>query len=134
MLLDVAGYCWLRRDSLFKTTEGFVCAAQENALRTHYYCASILKEECKLECRMCDEHPETVTPRLNTNQDGTKITHERFFHKVCPLVLQFQKIAKVKFSIEPISCFGTSCFLYGVKIKISSNIIMSYTVGKVFLC
>ena len=37
-----------------------VFATQENALRTCYYCASILKEECKLECRMCGEHPETV--------------------------------------------------------------------------
>ena len=60
---DVAGgmsWQWLKRDSLFKWTEAYVCAAQENALRTRKYCASILKEDCKEECRMCGDYPETV--------------------------------------------------------------------------
>ena len=60
---DVAGglsWQWLKRDSLFKWTEAYVCAAQENALKTRKYCASILKEDCKEECRMCGDHPETV--------------------------------------------------------------------------
>ena len=39
---------------------GYVCAAQENALRTCYNCASALKEYCKPEQRMCGEYPETV--------------------------------------------------------------------------
>ena len=51
---------WLKRDSLFKWTEGFICAAQENALKTRNYCATILKEDCKTECRMCGDYPETV--------------------------------------------------------------------------
>ena len=62
-VMNVAGemsWQWLKRDSLYKWTKGYVCAAQENALRTRYYCASFLKEECKPECRMCGEHPETV--------------------------------------------------------------------------
>ena len=60
---DVAGgssWQWLKRDSLFKWTEAYVCAAQENALRTRKYRASILKEDVKEECRMCGDHPETV--------------------------------------------------------------------------
>ena len=32
--------------------------------------------------------------------------------QLCLLVLQSWKMAKVKFSIEPISCFIISCFLY----------------------
>ena len=60
---EVAGemsWQWLKRDSLYKWTEGYVCAAQENALKTRNYCATILKEGCRPECRMCGEHPETV--------------------------------------------------------------------------
>ena len=60
---DVAGelsWQWLKRDSLYKWTEGYVCAAQENALKTRNYCATILKEDCKTECRMCGDYPETV--------------------------------------------------------------------------
>ena len=51
---------WLRGGYLYKSTEGFICAAQENVLNTRNYCASVLKQEVDNKCRMCGEYAETV--------------------------------------------------------------------------
>ena len=57
---DEKSWQWLKRGSLYKTTEGYVCAAQENALTTRNYCATVLKDGGNDKCRMCGEYVETV--------------------------------------------------------------------------
>lgn len=44
----------------YKTTEGYVMAAQENALTTRNYCATIVKDGGTDRCRMCGSYAETV--------------------------------------------------------------------------
>ena len=51
---------WLRGGFLYKSTEGFICAAQENVLNTRNYCASVLKQEFDNKCRMCGGYAENV--------------------------------------------------------------------------
>lgn len=57
---DEKSWQWLRRGSLYKTTEGYVCAAQENALTTRNYCATVMKDGGNDKCRMCGKYVETV--------------------------------------------------------------------------
>ena len=60
---DVAGektWQWMRDSGLRKWTEGYVCAAQENVLKTRNYCASVLKQGGERKCRLCGEYVETV--------------------------------------------------------------------------
>ena len=57
---DEKSWQWLRRGSLYKTTEGYLCAAQENALTTRNYCATVLKDGGNDKCRMCGDYVETV--------------------------------------------------------------------------
>ena len=52
---DEKSWQWLRGGSLYKTTEGYVCAAQENALTTRNYCATVLKDGGNDKCRMCGD-------------------------------------------------------------------------------
>ena len=47
---DEKSWLWLRRGSLYKETEGCVCAAQENVLITRNYCATILKDGGNDQC------------------------------------------------------------------------------------
>ena len=53
-------WLWLRRGSLYAETEGYVCAAQENALVTRNYCATIVKDGGNDQCRVCGKYVETV--------------------------------------------------------------------------
>lgn len=60
---DVAGersWQWLNGGFLDKRTEGFLCAAQENVLKTRYYCATVMKQGEEQQCRKCGEYVETV--------------------------------------------------------------------------
>ena len=57
---DERSWQWLRRGSLYKTTEGYVCAAQENALATRNYLATVVEDGGNDKCRMCGEYVETV--------------------------------------------------------------------------
>ena len=51
---------WLRGGYLYKGTEAYICAAQENVLNTRNYCASVMNQEIDNMCRMCGEYAETV--------------------------------------------------------------------------
>ena len=57
---DDRSWQWLRAGYLGKGTEGFVCAAQEQALRTRFFRATIEKEDVDPKCRMCEEEVESV--------------------------------------------------------------------------
>ena len=51
---------WLRGGYLYKRTEGFVCAAQEDVIYTRHYCASVAHMDVEDKCRMCGEPGESV--------------------------------------------------------------------------
>ena len=57
---DERSWQWLRGGFLDKRAEAFVCAAQENALKTRCYNATILRQEGDVKCRMCGKSAETV--------------------------------------------------------------------------
>ena len=57
---DEKSWQWMKDCSLKKWTEGYVCAAQENVLRTRYYSRSVLKADCEPNCRLCGYDVETV--------------------------------------------------------------------------
>ena len=51
---------WLKKGNLKKETEGMICAAQEQALRTNSIKHTIDKQNISPLCRMCGKWPETV--------------------------------------------------------------------------
>lgn len=57
---DERSWQWLRAGYLGKGTEGFVCAAQEQALRTRFFRATIQKEAIDPMCRVCGKEVESV--------------------------------------------------------------------------
>ena len=57
---DSRSWQWLRGGYLAKSTEAYLFAAQEQALRTRYLRARIEREEVDEKCRVCEKKPETV--------------------------------------------------------------------------
>ena len=57
---DERTWQWLRGGFLDKRNEGYVCAAQENVLKTRYYVTSIMKQDGDSLCRLCGAYVETV--------------------------------------------------------------------------
>jgi hypothetical protein len=51
---------WLKSGYMSKSVEGFIMAAQEQALRTRWFRAQIEKEDISPKCRLCDSEAETV--------------------------------------------------------------------------
>ena len=49
---------WLTKGDLSIESEGFLCAAQEQALSTR--AVMQVYNQCSSMCRLCGEHPETV--------------------------------------------------------------------------
>ena len=57
---DPRSWQWLRAGYLGKGIEGYVCAAQEQALRTRFFRASIQGEKVDPKCRVCGKEVESV--------------------------------------------------------------------------
>ena len=57
---DERTWQWLRGGYLDKRNEGYVCAAQENVLKTKCYAVTIMKEGEDSLCRLCGKSWETV--------------------------------------------------------------------------
>jgi len=51
---------WLQSGYLTKSMEGFIMAAQEQALRTRWFRSRIQKEDVSPKCRLCEVEVETV--------------------------------------------------------------------------
>ena len=51
---------WLKAGYITKSMEGFIMAAQEQALRTQWFRAKIQKEDVSPKCRLCGIEDETV--------------------------------------------------------------------------
>jgi hypothetical protein len=56
----IESWSWLHQQDLKKETEGFLIAAQDQALRTNYVKNKIDKNPCSPLCRLCRTHNETV--------------------------------------------------------------------------
>ena len=59
-IADDRTWQWLQGGYLAKSTEAFIIAAQEQAIRTRYIRAKIDGEEIDYKCRLCGQKPETV--------------------------------------------------------------------------
>ena len=57
---DNRSWQWLRAGYLAKSTEAYLFAAQEQALRTRFFRKTIEGEDCDGECRVCGETVESV--------------------------------------------------------------------------
>lgn len=57
---DERSWQWLKGGYLDKRNEGFVCAAQENVLKTRCYVATVMKQGGDVNCRLCGKYAETV--------------------------------------------------------------------------
>ena len=59
-IADDRSWYWVSHSYVTKNTEGFVFAAQENAIKTKYMRAKILGEGTDASCRVCQKDLETV--------------------------------------------------------------------------
>ena len=59
-IADKRSWQWMKAGYLGKNLEGFICAAQEQALRTRCLRATIQREDIDLNCRRCGKVAETV--------------------------------------------------------------------------
>ena len=72
----------MKKGYLKKETEGFIMAAQDQALRTNWYRHNIEKENVSPTCRMCEQRDETIAhiisecPQLAQNE-YMKIRHDK---------------------------------------------------------
>ena len=57
---DARSWQWLRAGYLGKGTEGYVFAAQEQALQTRFFRATIQQEDVDPKCRVCCKEVESV--------------------------------------------------------------------------
>ena len=51
---------WLKSGFVSKSVEGFICAAQEQALRKRWLKAKIEKEDISKKCRICGKQMDTI--------------------------------------------------------------------------
>ena len=51
---------WLKSGGLKSETEGFIIAAQDQAIQTNYYCRNILNDGTNPMCRICGQYQETI--------------------------------------------------------------------------
>ena len=51
---------WLKSGGLKSETEGFIIAAQDQAIKTNYYRRNILNNGTDPMCRMCGQYQETI--------------------------------------------------------------------------
>ena len=68
---------WMRGGYLDKRREGYVCAAQENVLKTRYYCATVMKQGGEGKCRKCGGYVETVGHLIS----GCKMLAQREYRR-----------------------------------------------------
>ena len=60
VVADSRSWQWLRAGYLAKSTEAYLFAAQEQALRTRFFRKTIEGEDCDGQCRVCGETVESV--------------------------------------------------------------------------
>ena len=69
---------WLRTSDLKKETEGFIIAAQDQALTTNFMKAAIHKTRSCAKCRMCAEKDETV---FHIVSECSKLAQKQYKHR-----------------------------------------------------
>ena len=77
---------WLKSGFVSKSVEGFICAAQEQALTTRWLRAKIEKEDISEKCRICGKQMETIVHLVAgcevLAKEGYKRRHDRVRLKV----------------------------------------------------
>ena len=75
---------WIKSGGLKSETEGFIIAAQDQAIKTNYYRSNILNDGTDPICRICGQLQETIDhivagalswPKLNTYTNMIKPPH-----------------------------------------------------------
>jgi hypothetical protein len=66
--MEIVSWDWLKTGWLKKETEGFLLAAQDQALPTKNYKVTIMKEQGSKKCRMCGERDETVMQIISDSE------------------------------------------------------------------
>jgi hypothetical protein len=61
-------FLWLSKGDLKAETESEIVAAQDQALNTKYCATNILHTEMDIQCRLCQQHDETID-RINYQHD-----------------------------------------------------------------
>ena len=60
-LVDIEqSYLWLKSGDIKGETESTIVAAQDQAISANYFKNKILKQEIESECRLCEQHEETI--------------------------------------------------------------------------
>ena len=69
---------WLLQGNLLLETEGFICAAQEQALHTRSIAKHIYKTISSDKCRICGTNPETV---MHIGAECSSIAHTDYLER-----------------------------------------------------
>ena len=75
---------WMKHTGLKGETEGFITAAQDQALNTRYYSKHIIKQGTTDRCRMCHTQPETVE-HIISGQINTLTYMKQALPSSCPV-------------------------------------------------
>ena len=77
---------WLTNGELKKETEGFILAAQDQALRTKAICAKIDKTSTDSKCRLCKEKDETVDHLVSACSKIAQTDYKERHNKVATML------------------------------------------------
>ena len=79
-------WCWLKIGDLKKETEGFIMAAQDQALRTNAIRAKIDKTTKDSKCRLCKEKEESVDHLASTCSKIAQTDYKERHNKVATMI------------------------------------------------
>ena len=79
-------WCWLKIGDLKKETEGFIMAAQDQALRTNAIRAKIDKTTEDSKCRLCKEKEESVDHLVSTCSKIAQTDYKERHNKVATML------------------------------------------------
>jgi len=85
-IADSKSWAWLTTGGLKKETEGFLMAAQDQALRTNAIKVKIDKQEGEAMCRMCKNREETVTHIISECSKLAQLEYKKRYDKLAGAV------------------------------------------------
>lgn len=84
--MNISSWRWLKTGYMKKETEGFLMAAQDQALPTRNYKVTIMKQVGTKKCRMCGERDETVMHILSECSKLAQTEYKKRHDKVATLI------------------------------------------------
>ena len=101
-------WSWLKNGELKKETEGFLIAAQDQALRTNAIKAKIDKVTEDSKCRLCKEKDETIDYLISSCSKIAQTDYKERHNKVASMLATLESVQKI-----PSTCIrkmvGTQC-------------------------